>query len=420
MFTSPVVRQGVITAICSLLAVGCPVLATPDAVADEGLTAARCPQTVTTLTSADIDRVFGIATRRFAPIAAREPGRFPFGAAADAATMGTTNRRGWTSGFFPATTWLLYRANGGDAWLDRARAWTRELTPVAAWTGTHDLGFMVGLPAGLATQFDPAPRQRAEYRRAALTAARSLSTRWNPRVRAFKSGDYDGQWGVIMDSAMNAALLITAGQQRGGVEGAELSRRGAQHLRTLAENFVRPDGSTYHRMVFDPATGAVIGPVAGQGAGLESPWARGQAWAVYGFAQGAALTGDPELLAAAEQTANYWLTTVPDGCIPPWDLSIDDPRALRDSSASAIAANGLLLLAEVTADQTARDRFRTAALTTLATLSGPDWTPDDDAHPGLLQGQTYNVPKMPYEGSYAWGDTYLLQGLQAARALVRS
>jgi len=185
---------------------------------------------------------------------------------------------------------------------------------------------------------------------------------------------------------------------------------------TLARTFIRPDGSTYHRLAFDTSSGAVIGPVPGQGAGPDSTWARGQAWAIYGFAQGAALTNDPVLLAAAQTTADYWLSKVPNGCIPAWDLSINDPGAPHDSSASAIAASGLLLLASLTADPAKADGYRSAALTTLGTLATERWTPSTTTNPGLLQGQTYNVPKLDVEGSYSWGDTYLLEALLALRS----
>jgi unsaturated chondroitin disaccharide hydrolase len=376
------------------------------------------------VTAADVERVFTLADRKFTPLADRKASKFPFGAADGAATvstmstgstMSTTNLRGWTSGFFPATTWLVYQATNDPAWLERARRWTKAVMPVATWRGTHDLGFMVGLPGDLAVRLDPNAKNRTAYRKAMLTAAKSLSTRWNAKVGAFQSGEYDGQWGLIMDSAMNAPLLIARGQHLGGSEGAELERRGTDHLLTLARTFIRPDGSTYHRVAFDTTTGAVIGPVGGQGAGPESTWARGQAWAIYGFAQGAALTGNPSLLSAAQTTANYWLAHVPNGCIPPWDFSITDPNALRDTSASAIAANGLLLLADLTADPTSAAAYRTAALTSLGTLASQTYTPEATSNPGLLQGQTYNVPKFAYEGSYSWGDTYLLQALQAAR-----
>ena len=389
----------------------------PPAAAQEGQ-GARCPATVTPVTSADIDRVFALAERKFAPLADRAATKFPFGASDGATTMATTNLRGWTSGFFPASTWLLYQDSADRAWLDRARTWTRAVLPVASWTGTHDLGFMVGLPANLGVELDPSTTNRTRYRKAMLTAAQSLNSRWNAKVKAFKSGEYNGQWGLIMDSAMNAPLLIARGQQLGGTQGGELAQRGTDHLQTLARTFIRPDGSTVHRVAFDPDTGVVIGPVAGQGAGPNTAWARGQAWAIYGFAQGAALTGDPTLLSAAQTTANYWLAQVPDGCIPPWDFSINDPNALRDSSASAIAASGLLLLADLTSDPTTATAYRRSALTALGTLASPAWTPENTSNPGLLQGQTYNVPKFEFEGSYSWGDTYLLHALHAARRLV--
>ncbi|MBU6280408.1 MAG: glycoside hydrolase family 88 protein [Actinomycetales bacterium] len=407
-------RRLLLLGLAALLAAGTFLAASTSASA----TATTCPTTIAPVTNEQIDRVFALAAKKFQPLAQRTRKRFPFGAAQNSTAMDTTNLRGWTSGFFPASTWLIYQNTNNPRWLDLARAWTKAVLPVASWTGTHDLGFMVGLPAALGVELDPSAKLRTDYRKAMLTASESLSSRWNAKVGAFKSGEYDGQWGLIMDSAMNAPLLITRGQQLGGSRGAQLEQRGTQHLLTLARTFIRPDGSTYHRLAFDTSTGALTGPVPGQGADPDSAWARGQSWAIYGFAQGAALTGDQTLLAAAQTTADYWLSKVPNGCIPAWDLDIDTPGALHDSSASAIAANGLLLLATLTTDQAKAEAYRTAALTSLGTLASEEWTPTTSPNPGLLQKQTYNVPKYDYEGSYSWGDTYLLQALRTARPLI--
>jgi hypothetical protein len=134
---------------------------------------------------------------------------------------------------------MMYERTADPAWLALARSWTKGLLPVAKWTGSHDLGFMIGLPAGLAMRLDPDPAQRVIYRRAIIDAAKSLSARWNNKVKAIKSGEYNGKWGLIIDSAMNAPMLIEAGNMIGGTEGAQLRSRGEQHLLTLTKFFVR-------------------------------------------------------------------------------------------------------------------------------------------------------------------------------------
>ena len=50
----------------------------------------------------------------------------------------------------------------------------------------------------------------------------------------------------------------------------------------MGKHWIRPDGSTFHLVVFDPETGAVISRSGTpQGYAVNSTWARGQAWGVY-------------------------------------------------------------------------------------------------------------------------------------------
>jgi unsaturated chondroitin disaccharide hydrolase len=259
-------------------------------------------------------------------------------------------------------------------------------------------------------RLDPDARKRAEYRVALITAANSLSRRSNSRIGALQSGTYNGRWGLIVDSAMNAPLLIEAGQMLGGRMSRALQRRGTRHMQTLAANLVRADGSTFHRMTFNPRTGARIGPVFGQGLSTASTWARGQAWAMHGFADAFTLTRNPAFLQVAESTADYWMRHVEPGCVPAWDLQVEVSRAPRDSSAAAIAAEALLTLAAAEPDSTRAATYRAAGLATRAALTDPTWVPAATGR-GLLQHQSYNVPAVPAEGSYAWGDFYLLSVL---------
>ena len=373
-------------------------------------TSVACPAVVSELTPAQAASAYALASRKLAA-AAEQSTRYPFGALTEQRRYVRTGPTAWTSGFFPAELWSMYGWTGDAKWLRLARTFTAPLIRVANDRGTHDLGFMIGVPMQLATNLDPSSTRQHAYLNAEITAGKSLARRWNSQVLAIKSADYNGRWGVIIDSAMNAPLMINVGQLL-GPEGDALVYFGKQHMLTLAQHFVRDNGSTFHRIAFNPTTGALIGPIAGQGlASTSSTWSRGQAWAINGFARSYELTGDPAYLKAAEATANYWMSRVPPGCVPAWDLDVSGDRAPRDSSAAAIAASGMLTLAAHEPNsESARTYARYAALT-IGTLASPGWLNTDTRNPGILLQQSLNVPADPRTGSYVWGDYYLLSAI---------
>lgn len=399
------VTRAILAFVVALVVVVAP---TPGAVA---ATSVSCPATPAPLTTEQADRIWRLAADRLG--ARVGPSTYPFGATGSSRYI-RTNAYAWTSGFFPTSLWLMYQRTSDPVWLERARAYTDPLLPVARWRGTHDLGFMVGGPAALGISLDPDSSRGLAYASAMQEAARSLSARWNGKVGAMRSAYYGGRWGLIIDSAMNAPLLMEVGLLYGGADGRALGRRGTQHMLTLAREFVRADGSTFHRLAFNPRTGQRTGVLYGQGLSSTSTWARGQAWAVNGFARAHLMTGDARLLDAARRTADYWISRVPAGCVPAWDLDVTRASAPRDSSAAAILADGLLVLALTDPDDQRAAAYRAYALTALGTLASPAWVPDRGR--GVLVGQSYNVPADAREGTYAWGDAYLLHALAVASA----
>lgn len=387
-----------------------PASASPEPTPSTPTTALSCPDDPRPIDDTRRARALAFAAAQLGAAAASANG-YPVGALKGQTTYETTSAKKWTAGFFPAELWLMARATNDPAWIAEATTWSSDVPKNALRTDTHDLGFLVGLPMAQAALADPS--NAAAYNEIANTAARSLATRWDPTVGAIQSGEYDGKWGVIVDSAMNMPLLIEAGQRIGGDEGQQLIDVGTEHLRFLARNFVREDGTTIHRQVFDTNSGASLGPVAGQGDGPTSTWARGQAWAIHGFTDGYALTNDATLLDAAQRTAAAYMSRVPAGCIPTWDLDLVDGPADTplDASAAAIVSDGLLALAEIEPDASLAQQYRDYALTTLGTLTNDRSLADGTGNPGILMRQTYNVNVDPRSGSYVWGDAYLLLAL---------
>ena len=392
--------------------------ATPSATPTSG-TSVVCPVVTSEVTQAQSEVAHTVAAKKLASATAGSKKRYPFGALANQTKYVKTGPSAWTAGFFPGELWLMYQHTGDDRWLKRANQYSAALIPVANDKGTHDLGFMIGVPMGQAANLEPTSKLKRAYLNAEITAAKSLARRYSNTVHAIKSATYNGKWGVIIDSAMNAPMMIQVGQWL-GPEGDYLAKEGEQHMLTLAENFIRPNGSTYHRMAFNPKTGALIGPIAGQGlASTSSTWSRGQAWAINGFARAYELTGNTEFLKAAETTANYWMSRVPPGCIPAWDLDVSNNKAPRDSSAAAIAVSGLLTLARNEPSADAAKTYNTYARLTLGTLATPGWLNTNTQNPGILLQQSLNVPALARDGSYVWGDYYFLEALaQIAKSLV--
>ena len=64
--------------------------------------------------------------------------------------------------------------------------------------------------------------------------------------------------------------------------------------------------------------------VTHQGYSDDSAWARGQAWAVYGYTMMFRETEDPEYLAQAENVARMLLDRLPEDGIPYWNFDSPD------------------------------------------------------------------------------------------------
>jgi unsaturated chondroitin disaccharide hydrolase len=269
----------------------------------------------------------------------------------DSGTWKTTSpsddAEGWTSGFFPGQLWLLYQATGSTKWLDAAEAWTTPLAPYASLIAhprvdPTDIGFMIGTSFGNGYRLTG----QSAYKDVIVATGNSLSTLYNSKVGAVQSWTYPQyHFPVIIDSMMTLGPLQWSASGNSTWAGIA-----ATHAQTVAANLVRSDGSTYQLSDFNPVTGAPESPQYYQTGGLSatSVWARGQAWALYGFVQAYQTSGNPAFLITAEDVANYFVgKLVADGTwIPPWDF--DAPMgAPVDTSAAAIAADGLVMLSAV-------------------------------------------------------------------------
>ncbi len=321
-------------------------------------------------------------------------------------------RKEWTSGFFPGILWYLYEYTGDPAWEAEARRWTERVDGVQYLENTHDLGFMIYCSYGNGYRLTGDER----YRETIVQAAESLLTRFNPYVGLIRSWSH-GYWGlpwrfpVIVDNLMNLELLYFAANATGDVSISELA---TSHARITMRDFIRDDFSSYHVIDYDPFTGDIRRRMTHQGFATDSAWARGQAWALYGFTMAWRETGDYAFLDLARGIADFILShpaTPPDG-IPYWDF--DDPgipNAPRDASAGAIIASALLELQEYIPEK--RDPYIAHAERILRSLSSPAYlAPPGTNNNFLLKHSTGNFPgSTEIDKPLIYADYYFLEAL---------
>jgi len=235
----------------------------------------------------------------------------------------------WCSGFYPGTLWYLYEYTKDKSLMAEALRSTSLLEKEKNNTGTHDLGFMMGCSYGNANRIEPKPG----YKEILLTSARSLSTRFNPKVGCIKSWDSKtGDFLVIIDNMMNLELLFWATKVSGD---SSFYKIAVTHANTTLKNHFRSDNSSYHVLNYDEQTGAVKEKKTAQGAANESAWARGQAWGLYGYTVTYRETKDPIYLEQAKKIANFIVLNpnLPLDGIPYWDFNAPNiPNALPSSS----------------------------------------------------------------------------------------
>ncbi|MFT4040734.1 MAG: glycoside hydrolase family 88 protein [Thermomicrobiales bacterium] len=315
----------------------------------------------------------------------------------------TEERGRWTGGHWLGIIWMAYLRTGDPALLEAAYAWSRRLAPRQHDTTTHDIGFLFypSFVRGYRITGDP------YFRDAALTAAASLATRFNPAGGYLQAWDDAGKpenrGRTIIDTAMNLPFLLWAADEADEPRYREIALRVAD---TTAAHHVRPDGSTFHVVDFDSETGAATRYGTHQGLHDTSHWARGQAWAIYGFSVIARMSGEERFREVAERAAESFLAAVArePGRAPAWDFADPDPARPRDASAGAIAADGLLDLD--TPERAAQGR---ALLDTLLAACVPAPGSDDE---GLLLHQTGDLPHgNAIDVSLIYGDHYFMETL---------
>jgi unsaturated chondroitin disaccharide hydrolase len=316
---------------------------------------------------------------------------------------------GWVGGHWVGLLWLAALHTADPQLNGAARAWAARLIPRQHDTTTHDLGFLFELSfiLGATLTGDSALKTPA------LQAARTLALRFNPK------GQFIQAWGplngtasqrgrAIIDTMMNLNLLFWASKESGDARFASIAQK---HARTALKRHVRADWSTSHVTDFDPDTGEFLKQDTDQGMSATSCWSRGQAWAVYGAATCYRETKDAFYLDAARHLADYCLVHLPEDRVPYWDYDSPlIPNDVRDSSAAAILASGLLNLATLEPESKQAKRWRSAALAMLESLWG-HYNSRGTQEPCILLHATTSKPAGYMDHGLIYGDYYFVEAL---------
>lgn len=145
---------------------------------------------------------------------------------------------------------------------------------------------------------------------------------------------------------MNLDLLFYAASKTGD---EQMFAAAVSHARTTARTHIRPDGSTTHLVVLDTKDGTIKHRLTNQGYSHNSCWARGQSWAIAGFAETYNWTRDIAFLEVACRCADYFMSRLPKPGVVPWDFDapvVEGASQPSDVSAAMVASYGMLLIHE--------------------------------------------------------------------------
>ena len=322
----------------------------------------------------------------------------------------------WTNGFFPGSLWYMYELTGSADFLTSAQMWTVLLDGQKYNTQTSNQSFILLESFGhwyRLTGLDYA-------RTVVIQGAASLASKYSDivgclRTCSWSDWEEDNKFGVYIDTMMNMEILFWAAQNGGDPNFYDIA---VNHSYKTRDDFVRPDGSTYHIVVYDALTGDIRYKTTGQGYSTESCWSRGQAWALHGFTICYRETGDPNLLETAKRTADYFVDNLPADYVPYTDFKAPPvPVMSKDSSAAAIAASGLLELCTLVSDPNYQEKYYDAAKNILISLctrypDGGYLAEDSDGNflsPSILMRgcSRYGAAEV----GTIWGDYYFVEAL---------
>jgi unsaturated chondroitin disaccharide hydrolase len=310
----------------------------------------------------------------------------------------------WTSSFFTGMALIAWQETEDEYFLQQtlrlAPAYRRKAI-VLHLDMHHDAGFLYSLYS-IALYKLTGDRS---HRDLGIAAADALYQRFNPQggfIRAWgrlDTNEHDNM--AIIDCMMNLPLFYWASLETGEPKYREAAIRQADN--TL-RYFIRADDSVNHAFRFDLKTGHPLGPDNYCGNAVDSYWARGASWAIYGFALSYRYTGDKKYLNASLRVLRKFLAQLDAEVVPVWDFRLPaDSAQVRDASAAAIVACGIQELQKLGAADTIQIKAKDALLNILC---GARYLNDDTNCCGVLRNGFGS--KVAYS---SWGDYFLMEAL---------
>jgi unsaturated chondroitin disaccharide hydrolase len=323
----------------------------------------------------------------------------------------------WCDGFYPGMMFIFAEATGNNEWLDKAIVYATPLEERQYDRAVHDLGFLFFSTylrwlqlGGPAERIEPVLTQ----------AGKTMAMRFMEKGQYLRS--FVEPASLFIDIMMNVGTIFYAGLKTGDAHLLDIAHR---HCLTTRRTLVRGDGSTSHEAIFDLDTGECLRQSTHQGYRGDSCWSRGLAWSLYGFTRSYLQTNRGEYLETAQLNADYYLENTPADGVTPWDYDAPETGPLAqsqvDTSACAIAASGLLDLADAVPDQTKARAYRDFALTSLTTLAEKylgKFTPNFE---GILNGGVYHIHKnLGVHEAVLFGEYFFVEALDKALKTLRT
>jgi unsaturated chondroitin disaccharide hydrolase len=324
----------------------------------------------------------------------------------------------WCPGFYAGMMWLAFEYTGETKWREAAESYTRKLEPRKFDRDVHDLGFIFMSTANRWYNLLPDTDATKQWLKDVLITAGTIqSFRWKDTGEDHYIYSFNGPQSLFIDIMMNIRILFRA-HQLGGEE--ELYRKAVTHARTTEKYLVRKagtrlvdgDGMVIHEAIFNPTRGEFRNLSTQQGYSPFTCWARGLAWAMYGFTDTYPFTKEPLFLETAERCAGFYLENTPENGVPFWDYGAPNiPDEPLDSSAAAIAAGAFWKLKDIAGTSRSAATYRQAALQILSTLTSESFS-NDSSREGILQHGVYHKPmNWGVDESVMWGDYFFMEAL---------